>query len=518
MIAEVILILLVVLWLAYKYCTSEYGYWKDRSVAYVEPHFPFGSEKDLILRTVCFGDHFQNHYNNFKGEKLIGAFMMNRPFLIVRDPDLIRHIMVKDFHHFVDRGLIDPDLMSPVNRTLFIIDGEYWRNMRSKLSPAFTSGKMKMMFHLMEDCAEQFRKALIPVAEKNETIDVKDFLARFTTDVISTCAFGLESNSINNPDSEFRINGKKIFQIPPLPQRLQQQFAFLLPNIYRFLRIPPIANGSEGFFKKIVNDTVEYREKNGVVRNDFIDLLLKIKHNKKLSDDDTRDAGNGTNTNVGDAKEGLTLDEMTAQSLVFFSAGFETAASTTSFCLYELSVNPDIQERLHEEVSDVLQRYSGKFTYQALQEMPYLDAVVNETLRRYASLPFLNRKCTEDYKFPDSNLVIPKGTALIIPTHAIHHDPEYYPDPYKFNPERFMGDATKTKNNFTFLPFGEGPRMCIGNRFGLLQVKTCLSTMINSFQISLSEDTPVPVKIDKEYFVTTPESPIVLKISKRANA
>ena len=71
-------------------------------------------------------------------------------------------------------------------------------------------------------------------------------------------------------------------------------------------------------------------------------------------------------------------------------------------------------------------------------------------------------RCTEDYKIPDTNLVIPKGTPFVIPVYAIHHDPEYYPDPYKFDPERFMNDATKTKNNFTFMPFGEGPRMCIG--------------------------------------------------------
>lgn len=85
-----------------------------------------------------------------------------------------------------------------------------------------------------------------------------------------------------------------------------------------------------------------------------------------------------------------------------------------------------------------------------------------ETLRRYTALPALNRQCTEDYKLPGIGLVIPKGMNIVIPIHGIHHDPEYYPDPYKFDPERFTDDKIKKKNNYTYIPFGEGPRMCIG--------------------------------------------------------
>lgn len=315
--AEVILVLSALLWLVYKYCTSNYNYWKDRSVPYAEPRFPFGTEKDMVLRKVPFGEHYQNIYNKFKNVKMIGAYRVNKPYLILKDPELIKHVMVKDFHHFSDRGIVDPELLSPVNRTLFIIEGEAWRSMRAKLSPAFTSGKMKMMFHLMEACAEEFRKVLTPIAEKNGKIDVKDLISRFTTDVISSCAFGLESNSIRNPDSEFRRNGKTIFAKPLLLERWRRQAAILVPQIYKLLRLKPISGRSDDFFKKIVNDMVEYREKHGVVRNDFIDLLMKIKHNKCLSDDDNGDIGNEKNN--GNSEAGTSFRYIRIVSFIIFS-------------------------------------------------------------------------------------------------------------------------------------------------------------------------------------------------------
>lgn len=304
--AEVILVLLLLLWLAYKYFTSSYTYWKDRSIPYVEPHFPFGTEKDIVFSNVPFGEHYQSFYNKFKNDKMVGGYALNTPYLLLRDPELIKKVMIKDFNHFIDRSLVDPELVSPVNRDLFVIEGDAWRNMRSKLTPAFTSGKMKLMFNLIEACTEEFRKALKPIADKNGKLDMKDFIARFTTDVISSCAFGLESNSIKNPDSDFRQNGKKLFDKPPLFQYIKQQMILTMPTIYKLLHLSPFNTGTDDFFRNIVHDTVQYREKSGTVRHDFIDLVLKIKNNKRLSDDDKGDAGSATSD--GSTEPGKSLN------------------------------------------------------------------------------------------------------------------------------------------------------------------------------------------------------------------
>ena len=191
---------------------KNFSYWKVRSIAYDKPSFPFGTDKDIVLHREYLGTHYQNVYNKFKDEKVVGMFDMTEPYLMIKDPELLKDIMTKDFQHFVDRSLQDPDVLPPVNRHLFNMHGEPWKIMRNKLTPAFTSGKMKTMFYLMEACCNEFINALDEHADKSERFVVKDFIACFTTDVIASCAFGLQSNSIKQPENEFRLNGQKIFE------------------------------------------------------------------------------------------------------------------------------------------------------------------------------------------------------------------------------------------------------------------------------------------------------------------
>lgn len=303
MIVEILLVIVGLLWFVYKYSTSQYTYWKDRSIPYVEPHFPFGTEKNFMFPKIPISEHFQNYYDKFKNAKMIGIYNGNQPTLLIKDPELIKNMFVGDFSHFVDRGLGDADLVTPINKNLFFLEGETWRRTRSKIIPAFTSGKMKMMYYLMDVCSDEFTKALSAVAEKNGKLNVKDFIGMFTADVIASCVFGIELNSIKEPDSEFRLNLKKVFQKPPLSETVKFLFSSLLPQVYKFLRLPLLTNNvSDDFFMKLVSDAVEFREKNSVVRNDLIDSLLKIKYNKTLSDEDTIDAENRSNGSAGDGK------------------------------------------------------------------------------------------------------------------------------------------------------------------------------------------------------------------------
>ncbi|CAG2064945.1 unnamed protein product, partial [Timema podura] len=148
-----------------------------------------------------------------------------------------------------------------------------------------------------------------------------------------------------------------------------------------------------------------------------------------------------------------------------------------SFCMYELALNQDIQDRLRVEVDDALQAHGDVMTYEAVQDMHYLDRIISETLRKYPPAPNLYRKCTVPYPIPGTSITLEQGTRVLIPAYAIHHDPEFYPEPEKFDPERFTEENKASRPSCTYLPFGEGPRICIGVRFGLLQVKVGLATL-----------------------------------------
>ncbi|XP_046668199.1 probable cytochrome P450 6a14 isoform X2 [Homalodisca vitripennis] len=507
----------------YLYLSRNNDYWKKKNVVYIKPSSTYKLILSQILGKVDTSTVMQQWYTEYKEQNLryVGSISVSERNLILIDLDLCKNVLTKDFQHFMARDL-SPTTHEYISKHLFSLEGQEWKDMRIKLTPTFTSGKMKNMFLLMRRCADQLRDHIDKVVLQKGEFEVKDLIARFTTDIIATCAFGLEVNSIENRETEFYKVGLRMFA-PKLIMILKLLMHRCLPGIAKFLKLNITDPSDTDFLSRIVKDTVEYRMKNNVVRNDFVDLLMQVKDKNPQEPYDNTDNTEITGrSNLGavnqehhGAKEQLTLEQMTAQAFVFILAGFETAASTTSFCLYELAKSPTVQERLRQEIDEVLANYDNKITYQALQDMTYMDQVINETLRRYASLPFLTRVCTDSYQFPDTDLIIDKGVRIIIPTYAIHHDPDIYPDPYKFDPDRFSEVNFKGRHQYAFLPFGEGPRNCIGMRFGRLQVKMGLVAILSKYRLSPAPDTPSRLQLNPFSVFTTPKQPFSLKIINR---
>lgn len=148
----------------------------------------------------------------------------------------------------------------------------------------------------------------------------------------------------------------------------------------------------------------------------------------------------------------------------YLSISFETSSSVMTFSTYELALNQAIQDRLRSEIQEVLEKYNGEVTYEAIKEMKYLDMVFKESLRKYPALDNQNRKSTHDFKIPNSKLVIPAGTNIIIPVDGLHNDERFFENPSKFDPERFSDENIKKRPPFVYIPFSEGGRMCIGYR------------------------------------------------------
>ncbi|KAG8289884.1 hypothetical protein J6590_095406 [Homalodisca vitripennis] len=205
---------------------------------------------------------------------------------------------------------------------------------------------------------------------------------------------------------------------------------------------------------------------------------------------------------------------MACQIFVIFAGGFETSSTVSSTALYEMALHPDIQEKVRKEVDEVLCRHDGVITYQALKEMAYVEQVIYEALRRYSPFPILTRNCTKQYQMSDG-LVIEKGTRVVIPLVALHHDSDYYPDPYQFDPERFSPENLRNHLGTTSIPFGDGPMVCLGQRFGKMQAKCVIATIISQFELTPVPETPTQLTIDPLQFLTTMEHPILIRLSKR---
>lgn len=190
---------------------------------------------------------------------------------------------------------------------------------------------------------------------------------------------------------------------------------------------------------------------------------------------------------------------MVAQCVLFFLAGFTGVATTFSFICYELSVNVDVQERLYQEVVETKEELNGKpLTFEALQRMKYMDMVVSEVLRLWPVGTLMDRAVSKQYLIEDTDgtkVLLQPNSVLWIPTFAIHRDPNYYPNPEVFDPERFSDENKKNIHPCAYLPFGSGPRACIASRFALLALKAVIFHLLSEFKVECSPKTPIPIKL-----------------------
>ncbi|XP_063929697.1 cytochrome P450 6a2-like [Zophobas morio] len=468
---------------------NAYKYWTKKGVPTIKPKFPLGNTNTFLPQGFSIGPITKTFYDELKreGHKFGGVYLVTVPNLVVVDPDYVRDILSKDFQYFADRGFYHNKKGDPLIANLFVIDSADWRGLRVKLTPTFTSGKMKTMFHSVVECANYMKEAI--VKSIGQDVDMKEIVGRYTTDVIGTCAFGIECNSFKHPDAEFRAMGRALFTFN-IFRALKAFLAISFPKLALQMGLK-VSNEKVGnFFRKVVKDSVKLRQEENIQRNDFLQLLINLQESANF-----------------------TLDQMTAQVISFFIAGFETSATTMNFGLYELARNPDIQKKLREEICQVLDKHDNKLTYESLNEMKYLGQVLDETLRMYPSLPTLNRRCTKDYTLRDTNIVIEKGTRVLIPALGLQMDPEFYPNPEKFDPDRFTEENKKMRHPFVHLPFGDGPRNCIGLRFGQMQSKIGIATIVKNFQLSVSASAK-PLEFNFSSFLLQPKKTIYLKIQK----
>ncbi|NP_001035324.1 cytochrome P450 6AS5 [Apis mellifera] len=488
---------IAVLFLAlYYYLTSTFDFWKSRGVVGPKPVPFFGTTKDLILVKKSTAHFVKDIYEKYKNEPMVGLYATRSPFLLLNDPELIKDILIRDFSKFANRGLGVFERTEPLSPHLLNLEVERWRPLRSRLSPIFTSGKLKEMFYLIIECSLNLETYLDKLIEKNEPIECRELTARFTTDVIGSCAFGIDMSSMTNENSEFRRMGREVFAVNFM-NVMRMKLKQFMPRLYDLLGYVMPDRTFAPFFTRVVTDTIKYRNDNNIVRPDFINMLMELQKNPQKLE------------NIK-----LTDSLIAAQAFVFFLAGFETSSTTMSNALYELALNQDVQKKLREEINTFCPKNNKELKYDDIKEMEYLDKVFKETLRMYPPASILMRKAISDYTFNDTKITIPKEMKIWIPAFAIHRDSAIYPNPDSFDPERFDQDAMASRHPMHYLPFGDGPRNCIGARFAVYQTKVGLITILRNHKVEVCEKTIIPYEFDPGAFLLSPKDGIYLKITK----
>nr|CAD7196161.1 unnamed protein product [Timema douglasi] len=508
-------ILSSLIYLRYSYI---YSYWKRRGIPYVPlPTSLWSYFGDIFFMRKSPALVMSDLYHKLNGEPYGGIFLTSAPSLLVRDPEIIKHVLVKDFAHFHDRIKNINEKVNPLEENLFFLKGEKWRWLRAKLTPTFTSGKVKVMFQILIDGASEMKKCIEPIVGKQEPLEIRELIAKYTTDIIGAFAFGLQFNSLKDPDSEMRAMSRKLLT-PSAKNKFTGIIIKTFPCLANLLCLTFLDLKISRFFRRVIEETVKYRENQNVVRNDFLQVLIQLKIKGQagdgpLSGNEEVDEGNRSSQEFG--KENMTDGLLAAQCLMILIAGVEESSTTVSFCMYELALNPDIQDRVLQEVGIVLEEHNGSITYEAIQKMSYLDRVLDETMRKYPPVPSLERQCTKSFTFPGTNHVVEKGSNIFIPVYAIHRDPNHYPDPERFDPDRFTEEGKKSRHRFSYLPFGEGPRNCIGKRLGLMQTKVSLVALLSKFRFAPCEKTEIPIVFHSKSPFLRPTEGIWLQVTNR---
>ncbi|XP_076657333.1 uncharacterized protein LOC143361644 [Halictus rubicundus] len=477
---------------------QKHTYWKRHGVPNTQD-LPNSGWRWLFPR-VTFLEYIKFIYTNHTEAKYFGIIQFLRPTVVLKDPELIKDIAIKHFDHFTDHRNVLNEEQDPIfGSNLFSLTGNRWRKMRNTLSPFFTSSKMRFMYGLVSKCSHDFFDYLHHHPELCSMVDGNATFKRFTNDVIATSAFGISVNSLKDRDNEFYRTGIEMTNLIKSITPIKFMMLSLSPRLCKMMGVSILPKSTKSFFRKTISDTVRIRKEQGIVRPDMIHLLMQAKEEQKLAE--------------------ISVDDIVAQTFIFFVAGFDTVSTMMSFMTLELAMNQDVQDKLREETDRYLAEENGDVTYEALSKMDYMEMVISETLRKYPTVAITDRVCVEKFELPPAGpgykpATVYPGEDVWIPIQMLHWDPKYFPDPERFDPERFSEENKKNIVPYSYLPFGLGPRMCVGNRFALMEVKIMMVHLLQRFVIEPNEKTK-PVVSKKNLFQILPDDGFWYTFRKR---
>lgn len=433
-----------------------------------------------------FGNHMVFAKHGFKRADMMlwkeygdvfGYFTGRAPSLLIADTEMLQEILVKQFNNFTDRAVLR-GFSGAMNENLSAQQGKVWKSSRSILSPTFTTGKLRKMDPLIKESADSLVLHMKNRINECNEVDFAWLFGCYTLDVIASTAFGIKVDSQRDPNDKFVQMASKVLAIKVNSPYLT--LAFVLPILMRplskLLNITILDKEATEFFTneilKVLNSSEPSIQKDYV---DFIHLMMEA-HN---DDPDNTDG-----------RRGLTSKEIIANCLLFFFAGYETTAASLSFLAYNLALNPNIQQKMYEEIVTVLGKEEPG--YDNTGKLQYMEMCIHETMRMYPASPRTDRMCVRDTEV--KGLKIPEGMQIAIPIYILHHNEKLWQDPEKFDPERFSAENKAKMKPCQFMPFGFGPRICIGKRLAITEMKIALTKLLREFIIMKCDKTKIPPK------------------------
>ncbi|XP_064611451.1 cytochrome P450 3A9-like [Liolophura sinensis] len=434
------------------------------------------------------------------------------PVINIADPDMVKQICVKEFKNFANRGVFLP--LGAVQKSMITnLEDNHWKFVRSVLTPAFSSGKMRRMNPLIHICLQRLMDNLSEICKSGKSFELKRVMGGLTMEVIGAVGFGIETDAQKDLNDRFITMAKKVFEDniqARMPVLLTFLFPFMKP-VFEALNFTSDPKDATDFFVTMLSETIEQRRKEPSPRKDLLQVILDS------NVDDLKESLAEKDVDVDALKmdrlnrnKKLTDTEVIAQCIVFLLAGYDATASALSYFAYNMAVHPECQEKLIREIDEDLK--GALPMYDNVMTLPYLDMCLSETQRLYPAVRGVGRKCQDDIDI--NGLHIPAGATVLLMGYALQHDETYWPQPEKFDPDRWSPEQKASRHPYVYFPFGVGPRNCIGMRLALMEAKMAIVAILQKFRFIRAPETQVPLTLKKGAFVQ-PEHGIWLRIESR---
>lgn len=385
--------------------------------------------------------------------------LLGKSYLLVTNPNYVKYILQDNYKNYIRGRSVETGRVL-LGNGLPLIDGDFWLRERRLLQPAFHRERLGKLTNTITGIISQFMQGWVEKTEHNQTLDLDEEMMRLTLTIIIKSMFSADiDQKIQSLSHAFNVASKfmlwrsqQMWKLPlsvPLPRHVEYNHAL-----------------------KVLNDTIYPLVADGRKhpKDDLLGLLLAM-----------RDADTG---------EGMSDRQARDEIVTIFFAGHETTAATLTWAFYLLSGHPEVEERMRAEINGVLK---GRIpTFANLPNLVYTQQVINEVLRLYPAAYLFAREALVDDVL--DGYLIPADTLIFISPFVTHRDPKYWPDPERFDPNRFIPEQVTHRPRHIYFPFGEGPHVCLGNNFAVMEMQLILTMVLQRFRLRLVPDHPIAFK------------------------
>ncbi|XP_068226696.1 cytochrome P450 3A29-like [Palaemon carinicauda] len=503
-------------------------------IPYIKPHLIHGSLHTMrgkTLATDILTEWLEKYGDVF------GYYIGSKPNIVIKDLELIRQVLVKDFNNFSNRPKLIIEAL-PVIHCIVGLRDQRWKDVRSVLTPTFSMAKMKLMIGIMNERVDELLGIVSDHNAKEKPLEWYGLFQGLTLDVICECVLAMKRHCQRDQNDDMFFAATRYFLKHAMNPAIHLAIYFdIFAKLFTFISNQLAFSGRmTNMIVSHLKTVLEIRRKDSSKK--YIDVLqLMLEAAESQLEPDTKDSvsksdvkvPNGTNathehqshTSQKSAREGikkknLTDDEIIANAWVFLLAGFETSANSLTSTAYLLACYPDIQEKLYQELCEHVEDGYEHMTYETVHKLNYLDQVFAESLRILPPVvTFISRDTNADFQL--GKYFIPNDTNILIPVWQIHHDPKLWPEPEKFDPERFSPETktSETRHPMSYIPFGAGPRGCPGVRFAQLEAKVAIARLLRTHRLETCEQTPIPLTFEMPTVTHIPAKPVILKAIRR---